>query len=81
MVAPIALTYILILVNRHPVHGDTANGRTFRIATFRIAATAAMSLLLVGQTLLRFFGVGQRLPAQTGPRRPTDTPRGRCPVR
>ena len=76
MVAPIVLTYVLILANRHTVHGDTANGRTFRIA-----ATAAMSLLLVGQTLLRFFGVGQRLPAQTGPRRPTDIPRGRCPVR
>jgi hypothetical protein len=43
------------LVNRHPVHGDSANGRTFRIAA---TGVAAMSLLLVGQTLLGFFGVG-----------------------
>ena len=58
-VAPIVLTYILILANRRSVLGDAVNGRAFQIfATLAVAAVAAMSLLLVGQTLLGLIGIG-----------------------
>jgi Mn2+/Fe2+ NRAMP family transporter len=59
IVAPILLTYILILANRRSVLGPAANGPHFRAgATIAIAALAGMSLLLVGQTLLGFLGGG-----------------------
>ena len=59
IVAPILLTYILILANRRSVLGPAANGPLFRAgATIAIAALAGMSLLLVGQTLLGFLGGG-----------------------
>ena len=59
VVAPIVLTYILILANRHSVLGEAANKPAFRIAaTAAVTAVAAMSLLLVGQTLLGAIGVG-----------------------
>jgi Mn2+/Fe2+ NRAMP family transporter len=59
IVAPILLTYILILANRRSVLGPAANGPLFRAgATIAITAFAGMSLLLVGQTLLGFLGGG-----------------------
>jgi Mn2+/Fe2+ NRAMP family transporter len=59
VVAPILLTYILILANRRSVLGPAANGPLFRAgATIAITALAGMSLLLVGQTLLGFLGGG-----------------------
>jgi Mn2+/Fe2+ NRAMP family transporter len=58
VVAPIVLSYILILSNRRSVLGTAANGRAFRIAaTVTVAAVAAMSLLLVGQTVLGLLGL------------------------
>jgi len=59
IVAPIVLTYILILANRRSLLGPAANGPLFRVtATIAVTAVAAMSLLLVGQTLLGFLGLG-----------------------
>jgi Mn2+/Fe2+ NRAMP family transporter len=59
IVAPIVLTYILILANRRSVLGAAANGPLFRAAaTIAVTAVAGMSLLLVGQTLLGFLGLG-----------------------
>ena len=53
------LIYILILANRHSVLGPAANGPLFRArATIAVTAVAGMSLLLVGQTLLGFLGLG-----------------------
>lgn len=59
IVAPIVLVYILVLTNRRRVLGDAVNGPAFRIAaSITVTAVAAMSLLLVGQTVLGFFGIG-----------------------
>lgn len=58
VVAPIVLSYILILANRRSVLGDAVNGRVFRVAaTVAVTAVAVMSLLLVGQTLLGLVGL------------------------
>ena len=58
VVTPIVLVYILILANRRSVLGAAANGRAFRVAaTIAVTAVAAMSLLLVGQTLLGLLGL------------------------
>jgi Mn2+/Fe2+ NRAMP family transporter len=58
-VASIVLTCILVLANRRSVLGDAVSGRACRIAaTLSVAAVAAMSLLLVGQTLLGLIGLG-----------------------
>ncbi len=59
VVAPIVLVYILILSNRRSVLGAAANGRVFRAAaTIAVVAVAAMSVLLLGQTLLGLLGLG-----------------------
>ena len=59
IVAPIVLTYILILTNRRSVLGPATNGPLFRAAaTIAVTAVAGMSLLLVGQTLLGFLSPG-----------------------
>ena len=58
VVAPIVLAYILILSSRRSVLGAAVNGRVFRVAaTTAVTAVAAMSLLLVGQTLLSMLGL------------------------
>lgn len=58
VVAPIVLSYILILANRRSVLGEAVNGRVFRVAaTVAVTAVAVMSLLLVGQTLLGLVGL------------------------
>jgi Mn2+/Fe2+ NRAMP family transporter len=59
IVAPIVLIYILILTNRRSVLGPAANGPRLRVAgTITVTAVAGMSLLLLGQTLLGFLGLG-----------------------
>jgi len=59
VVAPIVLTYILILANRRSLLGQAANGPFFRItATIAVIAVASMSVLLVGQTLRSLLGLG-----------------------
>lgn len=58
VVAPVVLVYILILSNRRDVLGAAANKPAFRVAaTIAVTAVAAMSLLLLGQTLLGLFGL------------------------
>jgi Mn2+/Fe2+ NRAMP family transporter len=53
IVTPVVLVYILILANRRDVLGAAANGPIRRAAaTLVVFAISAMSLLLLGQTLL-----------------------------
>jgi Mn2+/Fe2+ NRAMP family transporter len=53
IVTPVVLVYILILSNRKDVLGAAANGPARRAAaTLVVLAISAMSLLLLGQTLL-----------------------------
>ena len=59
IVTPVILMYILILTNRRSVLGKAANKPWFRIAAgICVAGISAMSLLLLGSTILGFFGIG-----------------------
>jgi Mn2+/Fe2+ NRAMP family transporter len=59
IVTPVVLAYILILTNRRSVLGRAANGPVFRAAaTICVVAISAMSMLLLGSTVLGFFGIG-----------------------
>jgi Mn2+/Fe2+ NRAMP family transporter len=59
IVTPVILGYILILTNRRSVLGTAANGPAFRTAaTVVTVGISAMSLLLLGTTVLGFFGIG-----------------------
>jgi Mn2+/Fe2+ NRAMP family transporter len=59
IVTPVILAYILILSNRRSVLGRAANGPVFRVVGgICVAAVSAMSLLLLGSTVLGFFGIG-----------------------
>jgi Mn2+/Fe2+ NRAMP family transporter len=59
IVTPVILAYILILSNRRSVLGRAANRPAFRVAaTVCVVAISAMSLLLLGSTLLGFLGLG-----------------------
>ncbi|MBV9795865.1 MAG: divalent metal cation transporter [Actinobacteria bacterium] len=59
LVTPIVLIYILILTNRREVLGRHVNGPILRVvATVVVAAISVMSLLLLGQTVLGWFGLG-----------------------
>ncbi|HEY5990068.1 MAG TPA: divalent metal cation transporter [Streptosporangiaceae bacterium] len=59
IVTPVILIYILILTNRRSVLGRAANGPVFRVvAGVCVVGVSAMSLLLLGTTVLSFFGVG-----------------------
>jgi Mn2+/Fe2+ NRAMP family transporter len=59
IVTPVILVFILILTNRRSVLGNAANGTAFKVvATICVAAISAMSLLLLGTTVLGFFGIG-----------------------
>ena len=59
IVTPVVLIYILILTNRRDVLGDAANKPVFRtVATVAIIGISGMSLLLLGQTALGWFGIG-----------------------
>jgi Mn2+/Fe2+ NRAMP family transporter len=53
IVTPVVLVYILVLANRRDLLGDAANGPIRRVAaTMAVVAISAMSLLLLGETLL-----------------------------
>jgi hypothetical protein len=57
IVTPVILVFILILTNRRSLLGKAANGPAFRIAaTICVVAISAMSLTLLGVTVLGFFG-------------------------
>jgi Mn2+/Fe2+ NRAMP family transporter len=59
IVTPVILVYILILTSRRSVLGKAANGPVFRAAAgICVAGISAMSLLLLGSTVLGFFGIG-----------------------
>ena len=58
VITPVVLIYILVLTNRRALLGSAANGPAFRIAaTIAVAAVSAMSLLLLGSTVLESLGV------------------------
>ena len=59
IVTPVILIYILILTNRRSVLGKAANKPLFRVvASMCVIGISAMSLLLLGSTILGFFGIG-----------------------
>jgi Mn2+/Fe2+ NRAMP family transporter len=59
IVTPVILVYILILTSRRGVLGKAANGPVFKVAAgICVAGISAMSLLLLGSTVLGFFGIG-----------------------
>jgi Mn2+/Fe2+ NRAMP family transporter len=59
IVTPVILVFILILTNRRSVLGNAANKPVFKVvATICVAGISAMSLLLLGTTVLGFFGIG-----------------------
>ena len=59
IVTPVILIYILILTNRRSLLGKAANGPVFRVAAgVCVVGISAMSLLLLGTTVLGLFGIG-----------------------
>jgi Mn2+/Fe2+ NRAMP family transporter len=59
IVTPVILIFILILTSRRSLLGNAANGRVFKlVAGLCVAGVSAMSLLLLGVTILGFFGIG-----------------------
>src|SRR5215468_4142390 len=59
IVTPVILVFIVILTSRRSVLGKAANGPVFKVvAGVCVAAISAMSLLLLGTTVLGFFGIG-----------------------
>jgi Mn2+/Fe2+ NRAMP family transporter len=58
IVTPVILVYIVILTNKRSLLGKAANGPVFRVVTtICVAGVSAMSLLLLGSTILGFFGI------------------------
>lgn len=58
IVTPVLLTFILILANRKSVLGPAANGPVFRaVAAISVVAISAMSVFLLGQTVLSGLGI------------------------
>ncbi|MER7754196.1 divalent metal cation transporter [Kitasatospora sp. NPDC097643] len=59
LISPIVLVYLLVLTNRRAVLGDAVNGPRYRIAaTAVVVGVAAMSTVLLAQTVLGWFGIG-----------------------
>jgi Mn2+/Fe2+ NRAMP family transporter len=59
LISPIVLVYLLVLTNRRSVLGHAANGPRYRIAaTVVVVGVAAMSTILLVQTVLGWFGLG-----------------------
>jgi hypothetical protein len=59
VVTPVVLIYILILANRRDVLGAAANKPVTRVvATIAVAGISIMSVLLLAETILSWFGVG-----------------------
>ena len=58
LITPIVLVFILVLANRSSLLGEAANGRVFRkVAAVSVGAAAALSLTLLAQTVLGWFGL------------------------
>jgi len=58
IITPIILVFILKLTNRRSLLGDAANGPVLRVLGFLIVAgVSLMSAIVVGQTVLGWFGV------------------------
>jgi Mn2+/Fe2+ NRAMP family transporter len=56
LISPVVLVFILVLTNRRRVLGDAVNGRIYRVvAGLVVAGIAAMSILLVVQTLVKWL--------------------------
>ncbi|MFD8082000.1 NRAMP family divalent metal transporter [Kitasatospora sp. NPDC059722] len=59
LISPIVLVYLLVLTNRRSVLGDAANSPRYRVvATVAVVGVALMSTILLGQTVLGWFGIG-----------------------
>jgi Mn2+/Fe2+ NRAMP family transporter len=59
IVTPVVLIYILILANRRDVLGAAANKPVIRvIATIAVAGISIVSVLLLAETVLGWFGIG-----------------------
>jgi Mn2+/Fe2+ NRAMP family transporter len=57
IITPIILVFILILANRRSLLGTAANGPVLRVVAFVVVfGVSAMSLAVVGQTVLGWFG-------------------------
>ncbi|WP_063801896.1 NRAMP family divalent metal transporter [Streptomyces sp. WM6378] len=57
LISPVVLVYLLVLTNRRSVLGAAANGPRYRIAaTVVVLAVAAMSTILLVQTILSWIG-------------------------
>lgn len=58
LITPIVLVFIVTLADRRDVLGPAANGPTFRIVAWgSVLAVAALSTLLLAQTVLGWFGI------------------------
>jgi Mn2+/Fe2+ NRAMP family transporter len=58
LISPVVLVYLLVLTNRRSVLGSAANSPRYRVAaTVVVLAVAAMSSILLVQTLLSWFGL------------------------
>ncbi|MEY9968395.1 Mn2+/Fe2+ NRAMP family transporter [Streptacidiphilus sp. MAP12-16] len=58
LISPVVLVYLLVLTNRRSVLGAAANGPRYRIAaTVVVLAVAAMSTILLVQTVLGWLGL------------------------
>lgn len=59
VILPITLVFILVLANRRSVLGKAANGPVARvIAGISVGGVGILALVIVGQTVLSWFGVG-----------------------
>ncbi len=58
LITPIVLVFIVTLADRRDVLGPAANGPTFRVVAWAsVLAVAALSTLLLAQTVLGWFGI------------------------
>jgi Mn2+/Fe2+ NRAMP family transporter len=59
LIAPVILTFILILTNRRGLLGPAANGPVFRAAaTVVVVVVSVLSTVVLVQTVLGWFGIG-----------------------
>jgi Mn2+/Fe2+ NRAMP family transporter len=59
LIAPVILTFILILTNRRGLLGQAANGKVFRAAaTVVVVLVSLLSTVVLVRTVLGWFGIG-----------------------
>jgi Mn2+/Fe2+ NRAMP family transporter len=59
LIAPVILTFILILTSRRGLLGQAANGKVFRAAaTIVVVLVSLLSTVVLVQTVLGWFGIG-----------------------